>query len=707
MSQQPMTETHYRACNICEAICGLEIKVSDGKVVSIRGDKKDPLSRGHICPKAFALKDMQEDPDRLRRPMRRQGSEWHEISWDEAFNLVADRLADIRDRHGRNAVGIYMGNPSFHNYGIVTHSNYLFRLLRSRSRFSASSVDQLPHQLIAYLMYGHQFLLPIPDIDHTKYFLALGANPLASNGSLMTVPDVANRFADLRARGGKLVVIDPRRTETAEIADEHHFIRPGTDAALLLGMLNTIFEEELTDTELLDPHIEGLNEVRAAVKPFSPERAAAATGIDGGVIRALARDLASAEAGVVYGRMGVSTQSFGALSQWLIQLLNIVTGNFDRPGGALFSNPALDILKNGMSAGHFGVWQSRVSGRPEFSGELPCAVMAEEMMTSGEGQIRALFTVAGNPVLSTPNGTQLDQALSGLEFMVSVDPYLNETTRHADVILPPTAALEHDHYDTAFAALGVRNTVRYNAAVLPKPNDARHDWEIFAELGDRLADRLETERNSPPPPADILDAGLRMGPYGKDAGHPAEIDLDKLRENPHGIDLGPLTPSIPGRIWHEDGQIRCALPEVMADLSRAEADLFDGDKSNGSLTLIGRREIRSNNSWTHNFSRLVKGKETCVLFMHPDDLADRKLEDGQAVMVSSRVGEIELPVQATADIMRGVVSMPHGWGHGRKGVRMSVAQAHPGVSMNDLVDDQVLDVVSGNAVLSGVPVTVI
>lgn len=706
MNQQLKTETHYRSCNICEAICGLEIKVTGGKVTSIRGDKKDPFSRGHVCPKAVALKDLQEDPDRLRRPVKRVGNEWQEIEWDEAFDLVVERLGDIQAEYGRNAVGIYMGNPSSHNYGITTHSSYLFRLMRSRNRFSATSVDQLPVQLIAYLMYGHQFLLPIPDIDRTDYFLMLGANPLASNGSLMTVPDVAKRLAELQARGGKLVVIDPRRTETAEIADAHHFIRPGTDTALLLGILNTLFDEGLDDPADLTPHLDGLNDVRAAVAPFTAERAENVTGIDAGTIRGLARDMAAADAGVCYGRMGISTQAFGTLSQWLVQMINIVTGNLDRPGGALFTAPALDLLKNGMGAGHFGVWKSRVSELPEFSGELPCSVMAEEMQTPGENQIRGLFTVAGNPVLSTPNGGQLDDALSGLEFMVCVDPYINETTRHADVILPPTAPLEHDHYDTVFNMLAVRNVARFNAPVLPKPNNAFHDWEIFIQLGNRMAKRLGKDADEPLTPTEILDSGLCMGPYSKAEGHDLELDLDTLRDHEHGLDLGPLQPSIPDRLWHEDKRIRCAPEEVLADIARADAELFSNDVSDDGLMLIGRREVRTNNSWTHNFRRLVKGKPQCVLFMHPDDVAERDLGDGQTVTVKSRVGEISLPLRATDEVMPGVVSMPHGWGHGRKGVQLSVAQAHAGVSMNDVVDDKAMDKLSGNAVLSGVPVTV-
>ena len=480
--------THYRACHLCEAICGLVIETEGEEIVSIKGDKNDPLSRGHICPKAVALKDIQEDPDRLRRPVKRVEDEngeqqWEEISWEEALDTAARGLVDIHERHGVHAIGVYLGNPSVHNYGMMTHQGNLFRHLRTNNRFSATSVDQLPHHLASLWLFGHKSLFPIPDIDRTDYFLMLGANPMASNGSLWTVPDVKKRIKALTARGGKLVVIDPRHTETARLASEHHFITPGTDALFLLALLHTLFAEGLANPGHLSPFITGLDEVEQAIAAFTPDFAAAHTGIaaDGPSVASPATWRA-AGAGICYGRMGVSTQAYGALNQWLIQIINIVTGNLDKPGGSLFTLPAVDQV-SASSPGGFGRHHSRVRGLPEFDRELPAAALAEEITTPGEGQIRALFTGAGNPVLSTPNGRQLDEALAQLDFMVSLDPYLNETTRHADIILPPTSPLEHDHYDLAFHINAIRNTARHSEAVFDKPEGALHDWEIFSRIG--------------------------------------------------------------------------------------------------------------------------------------------------------------------------------------------------------------------------------
>ena len=698
---------HYGACNLCEAICGLEFRVQGQKILSIKGDEADPLSRGHICPKAVALRDLYEDPDRLRKPLRRTESGWQEMDWDAAFELVAERLAGIIKAHGGNAVGAYLGNPSVHNYGHLTHAPALLRQLQTRNRYSATSVDQLPSQLMSYWLYGHQLLLPIPDIDRTQYFFVLGANPMASNGSLMTVPDFRNRVKALHARGGKMVVIDPRRSETAEVADEHHFIRPGGDAWLLLAMLQVIFVEQLERPGRLAEWLDGLDQVRAAVAPFTPERAAAQTGIAADDIRRLAREFAAAEAAVCYGRMGVSVQAFGSVCQWAIQLLNLVTGNFDRAGGAMFTNPALDLIDSPASRpGHFGKWQSRVSGLPEFGGELPVAVLAEEILTSGEGQIRAMVTMAGNPILSTPNGAQLDRAFEQLEFMVSVDIYLNETTRHADVILPPTCALEHDHYDLIFHHFAVRNSARYNRPLFEKPADARYDWEILSEVGSRLAAKLGNKAQAGPRPDQIVDFGLQSGPYGAARRAPDSavppLSLKTLKEHPHGIDLGALQPSLPGRLQSEGQRIRCAVPLVLADIERLAA-LPDAA---AGLRLIGRRHVRSNNSWMHNSERLVKGKPRHQLLMHPADLAARGLADGAPVRVRSRVGEITVEVQSSVEMMPGVVSLPHGWGHAREGVRLGVARAHAGVSVNDLTDERELDAVSGNAALNGLAVEV-
>ncbi len=697
-------KTHYRACHLCEAICGLIIETDGADIVSIKGDKADPLSRGHICPKAVALSDLHNDPDRLRTPVKRvrnHGGEdrWEDISWDEALDTTAKRLAWVINERGENAVGIYMGNPSVHNYGMMTHQSNLFQHIRSNNRFSATSVDQLPHHLTSLWLYGHKLLIPVPDVDNTNYLLMLGANPLASNGSIWTVPDVKQRLKTLTARGAKLVVIDPRRTETATIASEHHFIRPATDALFLLAVLNTLFDEDLVRPGTLSAFTTGLADVATAIVMFTPELAAAHTGITADVTRRIAREFAAAEHAVCYGRMGVSTQAYGALCQWVIQLINIATGNLDKPGGSLFATPAVDTVTTSSPGGH-DRHQSRVRNLPEFDRELPAACLAEEISTPGEGQIRALFTGAGNPVLSTPNGRQLDSALESLEFMVSLDPYINETTRHADIILPPTSALEHDHYDITFHLFAVRNTTRYNDAVFDKPENSLHDWEIFNQLGNRLAILLGKSEQPATAPHEIINLGLQIGPHSAKG-----LSLEKLRQNPSGIDLGPLQSQLPERLATQGKMIRCDTPEAIADLNR----LFDEfqQPAGGELRLIGRRHVRSNNSWMHNYHRLVKGRERCTLMMHPDDMAHQGIAAGARVTLASRVGAIDVTVEVSEDMMPGVVSLPHGFGHGRQGIRMQTAAAHAGVSCNDVTDDQYLDVLSGNAAVNGVPVTVL
>ncbi|MCG0473281.1 molybdopterin oxidoreductase family protein [Pseudomonas aeruginosa] len=694
---------HYRACHLCEAICGLAIETESDeggvpRIRSIKGDPQDSFSRGHVCPKAVALQDIQDDPDRLRQPLRRVGSEWQPIGWDEAFALVASRLGEIRERHGNDAVAVYQGNPSVHNYGLMTHSNYFLGLLKTRNRFSATSVDQLPHHLVSQQMYGHGLLIPIPDIDHTDFMLVLGGNPLASNGSIMTVPDVEKRLKALKARGGRLVVVDPRRSETAAIADRHLFIRPGQDAALLLGILNTLFEEHLGRPTPLP--VDGLERVREAVAVFDAESMSARCGVPAESIRQLARDFAAAERAVCYGRMGVSTQAFGTLCQWLVQLINLVTGNLDRVGGALCTSPALDLVAS-TAGGHFDRWRSRVSGLPEYGGELPVAALAEEILGEGEGQVRALVTVAGNPVLSTPNGRRLEQALDGLEFMLSIDLYINETTRYADLILPPTAPLEHDHYDTTFNVFAVRNVTRFNEAVLPRPEGALHDWEIFVGLARAFAARNGLELKPTLEPQQMIDLGLRAGAYGDRSEH--RLSLATLREHPHGIDLGPLRPNLAPRLKTVGQRIQAAPPLFVDDLQRFAAQPLP---ASDQLLLIGRRHVRSNNSWMHNYHRLVKGKPRHQLLMHPRDLEGRGLVDGQRVRVRSRVGSVEVEVAASSEMMPGVVSLPHGWGHARPGVQLAIARAQAGASANDLTDERHLDLLSGNAALNGLPVEV-
>ncbi|HVL00456.1 MAG TPA: molybdopterin-dependent oxidoreductase, partial [Dongiaceae bacterium] len=509
-------QTHYRACHLCEAICGVEIKTRGSEILSIKGDEQDPLSRGYICPKATALQDIHEDPDRLRQPMRRVGERWETISWDEAFDLAAEQLVKVQQQHGGNAIGIYMGNPSVHNWGMITHAPNFFKPLKTRNRFSATSVDQLPHQLLCYWMYGHQVLVPVPDIDRSQLVIIVGGNPMASNGSLWTVPGFRHRAKALQQRGGQIVVIDPRRSETADIADQHHFVRPGSDAFLLLAMVRELFAHNWVKLGHLGDSVQGLDAVKNAVEPFTLELAQRQTGMSSAAIQELIRQFAHTEKAVIYGRMGISVQRFGAICQWAIQLLNLLTGHLDVEGGSMFSLPAVDLVWGPNSKpGHFNVWQSRVRGLPEFGGELPCSALAEEINTPGDGQIRALITGAGNPVLSTPNGQQLERALVSLDFMVSLDIYLNETTRFADLILPSTSPLEHDHYDLALNPFAVRNTAKYSPAVFAKPEGAMHDWEIMAAVGERIAKLLGQKPLPCFPPEMILDVGLKAGPYGQ------------------------------------------------------------------------------------------------------------------------------------------------------------------------------------------------
>ncbi len=702
-------EKKLGVCNLCEAICGLEITVEDGRVTGIRGNPADPLSRGHICPKGTALADVHADPDRLRRPVRRVSTSsttdptWAEIGWDEALDLVADGLARAINDHGRDALAIYLGNPNAHSLGSLTHGTAMLKSFRTRNKFSATSVDQLPHQLVAHLMYGHQLFLPIPDIDRTSYFLVVGANPMASNGSLMTAPDLPARLRELDARGGRMVVLDPRRTETAKAAHEHVFVRPGTDAHLLLAMLHVLYDEELVRPP---GYVEGLDRVRDAVGPFTPERAAEATGVAAEDIRRITREFAAADGAAAYGRVGVSTHPFGTVCQWAIQLLNLLTGNLDRAGGVLFTSPAIDAVGAGLiGRGHHGLWRSRVRGFPESGGELPVAVLREEIETPGEGQVRALLTLAGNPVSSTPDGGGLDRALAGLDFMAAVDIYVNETTRHADVILPPTTALERDHYDLVFHLLAVRNTARFTPAVLPAEDGALHDWQIYREIVRRIQQRLEAKL--PLRKRLLLQTRLAISPTRQIAlllrRGSSGVTMRTLRRHPEGVDLGPLrTGQLPGRLPRREKCIDAAPDLVLADLERLAAVPAPEP---GGLVLIGRRHQRDNNSWMHNTTRLTKGRARHQLLMHPDDLAERGIADGAFVEVRSRVGRVEVEVMATDDVMRGVVSLPHGYGHRREGVRLERAVDLPGVSINDLTDPEILDV-SGNAAFNGVPVEV-
>ncbi len=688
--------THYRACNLCEAICGLAIEHENGKILSIRGDEQDPLSRGHICPKAVALQDIYEDPDRLKYPVRRTADGWQRIGWEEAYEEVVAGLREVQEKHGPDAVGVYFGNPNVHNLGSMLFSGPFTKALGTKNRFSATSADQLPHHVAALSMFGHGLLLPVPDVSRTHFMLIIGANPLVSNGSMMTAPGFARYMKGIQERGGKVVVVDPRRTETADKADTHYFIRPGRDVLLLLALIHTIMEEGLASLGHLAPVVAGLEVVEEIAAGFSPESAAPHLGMEAAAIRRLARGFARAPSAVCYGRMGASTQTYGGLCQWLINVLNILTGNLDREGGAMFTKPAFDQVGYTGAAGKTGVFgrrRSRVSGLPEYSGEFPVAALAEEILTPGEGQIRAMVTVAGNPVLSLPNGNLLNDALPGLEFMAAIDIYINETTRHANIILPPATGLETEHYDIIFHLLAVRNTAKYSPPLFEKEPEQRHDWQILQALAERLSGRAGNGMQA----RQMLDFALRSGPYG--------LRLETLAAQAHGIDLGPLQPCLPGRLFSPDKKIPLAPEIFVQDLARLKADMESWEgmaNPDFPFELIGRRHLRSNNSWMHNVHRLVKGRERCTLLIHPGDAQKIGIEDGQEVQAVSSTGAIRIKAELSQEMMPGVVSIPHGWGHGLEGVRMEVARAHPGASINGLTDHKRIDELTGNAAFNGV-----
>jgi anaerobic selenocysteine-containing dehydrogenase len=689
-------ESRYRACPLCEAICGLEMRYDEGRLVAIRGDAADPFSRGHVCPKGNAILDLESDPDRLRRPLRRRGGDWEEIGWEEAFAEAGERLAEVQRRHGADAVAAYAGNPNVHHFGHLAYLPGLLRALKTRNVYSASSVDQWPHQLVAWAMYGHQFLIPIPDLDRSDYVLMLGANPVASNGSLMTAPGVAKRLAALVARG-RLVVVDPRRTETGAIASEHLPIRPGTDVWFLITLLDALRAVGPPRIAHYGAQLADFDAALAALAPLAAGDVAPRTGIEAATTQRIARELYGAPRAVVYGRMGLSTQAWGSLCQWLIQLLNIYTGNLDREGGVLVNQPVLPMTGPGTAKGHYDRWRSRVRGLPEFAGELPVAALAEEIATPGEGQVRALLTSAGNPVLSTPAGHTLDPQLARLEYMVSIDIYINETTRHAHLILPPASPLSQYHYDSVFNHFAVRRVTRLNPPLQPQRADELADWQIFQGLGAAYCAAAGKDWRALPEPRVLIGMGLAQGASG--------LDIAALEAAPHGLDLGPLRPSLLDRLETSDRCIAC-LPGILAsDLARLAAEPAPAE-ADDRLLLIGRRDARSNNSWMHNAPRLVKGKPRHHLLVHPDDLAVLDIGDGARVRLRSDAGSVEVEVSASPDMMRGVVCLPHGYGHDRAGVRQARAQRVAGPSYNDLSDPRLLDGPSGNAALNGLPVRI-
>jgi anaerobic selenocysteine-containing dehydrogenase len=739
-----MTRTALRICPLCEATCGLELTIGDGRVTHARGDGADVFSAGFICPKGASFGALDNDPDRLRGPLVRKDGQLVETGWAEAFAAVAEGMGAVVGAHGGEAVGVFLGNPNVHTVAGGLYPGQLIAALRTRAVFTASTLDQMPKHVSSGLLFGDPNAIPVPDLDRTDHLVLIGANPLVSNGSLATAADFPGKLKALRRRGGRLVVIDPHRTRTARVADRHIAPRPGTDAALLLAMVNVLFAEGLADPGALAPHLSGVDRVRELAADFTPDRVAGYCDVPAAEIRTLARELAAASRAVVYGRLGSTAVEFGTLASWLVDVLNALTGNLDRPGGAMFPLAATARRPRPPRPGKgfaTGRWHSRVSGRPEVKGELPAGVLAEEIDTPGDGRLRALVVVAGNPVLSAPDGRRLDRALSGLDFMVSVDPYLNETARHAHVVLPPPPPSRSAHFDFAFSTLAVRNTVRYSPPAVPLEDGTPDEPEIMARLilavlgqGGPQADpavvdaqavrrRLDRETTDPDSPVHGRDPGeladaltgrtgyerrldlmLRLGPYGDGFGaDPEGLTLARLEQHPHGIDLGPLRPRIPEVLRTASGAVELAPEPVVADVPRLRAAVDAGERQPG-LVLIGRRHLRSNNSWMHNVPALVGGSNRCTVQIHPDDAARLGLADGSLARIKGDGGEITVPVEVTDALRAGVVSVPHGWGHDRDGTRLATAALEPGVNVNDLLDGSRMDPLSGTAVLNGFPV---
>ncbi|PKW06822.1 Anaerobic selenocysteine-containing dehydrogenase [Streptomyces sp. 1222.5] len=738
-----MSRTALRICPLCEATCGLTLTLDGPRVTGARGDREDVFSKGFICPKGASFGAVDGDPDRLRTPLVRENGTLREATWEEAFDAVAAGLRPVAERHGPNAVGVVLGNPNVHTVAGALYPPVLLAALGTRSLFTASTVDQMPKHVSSGLLFGDANAIPVPDLDRTDHLLLIGANPLESNGSLCTAPDFPGRLKALRARGGRLTVVDPRRTRTAKLADRHLAIRPGTDALLLAAMATVLFEEGLTDLGDLAPHVEGVEEVRRALADFTPESVAAACDLDADVVRTLARELAAAPTAAVYARIGSCTVPHGTLASWLVDVLNILTGNLDRPGGALFPQAATGKAPRPAGPGRgfaLGRWHSRVSGHPEAKGELPLAALAEEIDTAtDEGvPVRALIVVAANPVLSAPDGDRLDKALTSLDFMVSVDPYLNETSRHADVVLPPPPPSQSPHHDFAFNTLAVRNQVRYTRPAVPLEADRMAESEILARLVlaatgmhgtdpaavdamvvEQTLGRAVQDEHSPVHgrdprelagrltgdngPERRLDMMLRLGPYGDGFGaRPDGLSLDRLLAHPHGIDLGPLRPRLPQPLRTRSGRVELLPGPIADDLPRLRAALRERP---AGLVLIGRRHLRSNNSWMHNVPALTGGTNRCTLHIHPEDADRLGVRDGADVRVKGAGGEVVAPAEVTDGVRPGVVSLPHGWGHDRPGTRLSHASTAPGVNVNQLLDGSLLDPLSGNAVLNGIPVS--
>jgi anaerobic selenocysteine-containing dehydrogenase len=741
----PEDGTHIRTCPICESMCGLRVEVEGGKAQRIRANDDDVWSRGYICPKGTALAELHDDPDRLRAPLVRDGETWREASWEEAYAEVWRRLRPVLERDGLPAVTAFVGNPVAHSFSLSRYIGAFVAMSGIQLIYSSGTIDQWPKSLVCALLYGGMWSIAAPDLDRTDFLLMLGANPHASQGSLVAVPDMLGRLAAIRERGGRVVVVDPQRTGTAERADEWIGIQPGTDAALLLAMANVLFDEGRVRLGHLEGRVEGLGEVERLARDFAPEAVAACCRVPAETIRRLARELSDARRGAVYGRIGTCTQEFGTLASWLVEVLNVLTGNLDREGGSMFANPiawSITSLRPPEFAEGFelGRFESRVRGAPEVLGQFPLSCLAEEIATPGEGQIKALFTIAGNPVLTAPDATRLDAALPGLECMVSVDNYLNETTRHAHVILPGLSPFEQPHYDELIWSWALRNAGKYSPVLFQPRSDHPGEWRILLTLAGMLQgsapEKIAPEQidqlffaglvatmtsqegfaiagrdpgeivaqAGEPGPERLLDFAIRTGPWGDAYGErPDGLTLEHLKREPNGIDRGALTPRLDEVLQTASGRIELAPEYICADVPRLRDRLSHEPQG---LVLVSRRHVRSKNSWMHNLPSLMTGRDRCTLLIHPDDATRRGLADGGLARIRSSAGSIEAPVEVSDAMLPGVVSLPHGWGHDKPGARLSVARERAGVCNNVLAPGELIDVPSNNAVVNGIPVEV-
>lgn len=731
-----MSETviHRRSCNLCECVCGLTIPVTDGKVGTIRGDRDDVWSKGFLCPKGTTLGALHDDPDRLRVPMIRDGETWREATWDQAFERCEELISGVLARHGVEAFTAFIGNPTGHSFSLGRYAGMLTTALPHI--YSAGTVDQWPKNVSAALMFGNQWLFPAPDLDRSDYFLCMGGNPHASGGSLIGSVDVLSQIEALRARGGKVVVVDPRRTRTAELADEWVPIQPGTDAAWLMALLHVVLADGARLGELAGL-VDGVDDIAAACAPFTPERVEALTRVPAAVTRRIAAELTAASAASIYGRIGLCNQEFGTLATALVDVLAICSGHFDRPGTLMFGKPVvfpLAWLTNSALAGEptFGNWRSRVRGAPEVLGQVPASCLAEEIATPGPGQIKGLVTIAGNPVISVPESDALDAALGQLECMISIDCYLNETTRHAHVIFPGPSPLETPHFDELLRSWASRAVARYSAPLFARPEGSREEWEVLIVLGTLLrgvpyrhidvaaiddayftglcqATGLDPAEILPRydhgGPERLADWSVRVGPHGDRYGAvPDGWNLERIKAHEGGIDLGPNVPRAAEAVCTPTGRIQLAHPYILGDVPRLAARL---EAPETGLVLVSRRHMRSKNSWMHNVKVLVKGKDRCTLIIHPDDAARAGVTDGEVATVSSEVGSIDVPVEVSDEMLPGVVCLPHGWGHDKPGTRLSIAREHAGVNNNRIAPGRLVDPLSGNAVVNGIPVEVV